>query len=201
MRFDDQRARPGRLFRILKVVQYMLIVTGVGLLGYACATLLSSKYFQAVESANLSKALLYAHAGPPRVRWTDGATIGRLEIPRLGLSTIIVEGDGKRDLKRAAGHIPGTAFPGQPGNAAVAAHRDTFFRPLRSIRANDEIIVDTLEGSFKYRVSSTKIVGPKQNRVLYPTSEETLTLVTCYPFSFVGPAPERFIVRAKRVAE
>jgi sortase A len=115
------------------------------------------------------------------------------------MSTMVVEGAGNRDLKRAAGHIPGTAFPGTGGNTGIAAHRDTFFRPLRFIRIADSISVTTPQGTFAYRVVSTQIVKPDQIQVLYPTQAEALTLVTCYPFNFVGPAPRRFIVRAERV--
>jgi len=197
-------SRRGRLSQVLKVVEYALFLAGLCMVGYDCASILGAQYFQATARARLSRSLLASSAPPPAIprtdRWTDGASIGRLEIPRLGLSTMIVEGDSRRDLKRAAGHIPGTSFPGQPGNSGVAAHRDTYFRPLRFIRTNDEIIVEMVEGSFRYRVTSTEIVEPQQNRVLYPTSDETLTLVTCYPFHFVGPAPRRFVVQAKRVA-
>jgi len=112
---------------------------------------------------------------------------------------MVVEGDRGEDLEVAAGHIPGTSFPGNCGNTAIAGHRDTFFRPLRLIRLNDAITLTTLQGTFAYRVTSTQIVEPAQVQVLSPTKVETLTLVTCYPFHFVGPAPRRFIVRAERV--
>jgi sortase A len=124
--------------------------------------------------------------------------IGSLTIPRLGLSTIVVEGAGDRELKLAAGHIPGTSLPGQAGNVGIAAHRDTFFRPLRRIRKDDAIVLTTLNGKFGYRVVSTDIVTPDDVQVLFPAKTETLTLVTCYPFNFVGSAPQRFIVRAQR---
>ncbi len=124
--------------------------------------------------------------------------VGKLEIPRLGLSVMVVEGVGSDDLKRAAGHIPGTAFPGQSGNVAIAGHRDTFFRPLRLIRANDTITLRTLHGAYRYRVVSTKIVSPDDVEVLNPVGRDTLTLVTCYPFYYIGSAPQRFIVRADK---
>jgi len=126
--------------------------------------------------------------------------IGRLQIPRLGLSAILIEGDDQRTLRRAVGHIPGTPLPGQPGNAALTGHRDTFFRPLRNIRANDIIVVTTLQGEYRYRVVSTRVVSPENIAVLNSSGGEILTLVTCYPFYFVGAAPDRFIVRAERLA-
>lgn len=125
--------------------------------------------------------------------------VGRLEIPRLGLSAIFVEGDDPKTLRRAVGHIPGTPLPGQPGNIALTGHRDTFFRPLRNIRTDDIIVVTTLQGEFRYRVVCTRVVSPENVEVLKAGEGEILTLVTCYPFYFVGSAPGRFIVSAERV--
>jgi sortase A len=125
--------------------------------------------------------------------------IGRIEISRLGLSVMVMEGDGEVTLRRAAGHIAGTALPGQPGNVGIAGHRDSFFRPLRNIRDGDVITLTTPGGEFRYRVVSTWIVRPDDVSVLDSDGREVLTLVTCYPFYFVGPAPDRFIVRADRI--
>jgi sortase A len=136
--------------------------------------------------------------GPPAVR--ARGLIGRLEIPRLGLSAILIEGDDSKTLRRAVGHIPGTPLPGHSGNTALTGHRDTFFRPLRNIRENDIIVVTTLEGEYRYRVVSTRVVSPDNVAVLKAGVGEILTLVTCYPFYFVGAAPDRFIVRAERIA-
>ncbi|MEI9976005.1 MAG: class D sortase [Ignavibacteriota bacterium] len=119
-----------------------------------------------------------------------------LTIPRIGLSSVVVEGAGARELKLGPGHIARTPFPGKGGNFAVAGHRDTFFRALRSIRTNDVVRVQRNDREFQYRVVSTKIVSPQDVEVLDPTGRETLTLVTCYPFDYVGSAPKRFIVRA-----
>ena len=102
-------------------------------------------------------------------------------------------------LRRAAGHIKGTALPGTSGNVGIAGHRDTLFRPLRHIRQDDVITLTTLQGLYRYRVVSTKVVSPYDVAVLNPDGREILTLVTCYPFHFVGPAPDRFIVRATRI--
>ena len=126
--------------------------------------------------------------------------IGRLEIPRLELSALIIEGDDSKTLRRAVGHIPGTPLPGQTGNVALTGHRDTFFRPLRNIRPHDIIVLTTLQGEYHYRVVSTRVVSPDNIAVLNASDEEILTLVTCYPFYFVGSAPNRFIVRAERIA-
>lgn len=140
------------------------------------------------------------HAGKPshRTRSRD-EVIGRLEIPRLNLRAIVREGDDDGTLGHAVGHIPSTALPGDVGNVAFAAHRDTFFRPLRNIRRNDRIIVSTLEGTYEYEVTSTKIVAPSDVSVLEASAGRDLTLVTCYPFYYVGSAPRRFVVHATQV--
>ena len=124
-------------------------------------------------------------------------TIGKIEIPRIGLSAMIAEGTEWATLRRAIGHIPGTAFPGETGNAAVAAHRDTFFRGLRNVSRGDAIDVTTDRGVFRYVVESTEIVKPNDVDVLRSGQSQELTLITCYPFFWIGPAPKRFIVHAK----
>ena len=125
--------------------------------------------------------------------------IGRIEIQRLGVSALVVEGTGEPVLQRATGHIAGTAMPGQPGNVGIAGHRDSFFLPLRNIQRDDIIALATLRGEYRYRVVLTKIVSPDDVAVLNSDGGEILTLVTCYPFYFIGSAPSRFIVRAERV--
>jgi len=115
------------------------------------------------------------------------------------VSAPILVGDGAAILRRAVGLIPGTSFPDQPGNCAVAGHRDSYFRGLEHVRPGDEVEVETRTGSFDYRVVWTKVVDPKDTWVLEPVKgESTLTLVTCYPFRWIGHAPHRFVVRAVR---
>lgn len=131
---------------------------------------------------------------------TLNAVIGRLEIPRLKLAVMVREGAGEGTLRRAVGHIPGTALPGNLGNVGLAGHRDTFFRALRNIRKDDTIELETTAGTYRYVVNSTRIVPPRDVSVLKASGGETLTLVTCYPFYYVGSAPKRFIVHATQVA-
>jgi len=126
--------------------------------------------------------------------------IGRLEIPRLEVKAMVREGADEGTLRRAVGHIPGTALPGRIGNVALAGHRDTFFRGLRNIQKDDAIDLKTEDGIYRYVVQSTKIVSPRDVDVLAASGGETLTLVTCYPFYYIGSAPKRFIVRATQVA-
>lgn len=192
--------------RVSRIVAWILTLAGVWALGYWAATVLGSRLYQAAKGREFSRALRVkaADAAPPRGEakassLAEGSAIGRLSIPRLGLSTIVVEGAGEHDLDVAVGHIPGTSLPGEAGNTGIAGHRDTFFRPLRFVRTNDVISLTTSSGEYQYRVVSTEIVTPDDVRVLYPTKTEVLTLVTCYPFFFVGPAPRRFIVRAQRL--
>jgi len=126
--------------------------------------------------------------------------LGRLEIPRLNLTVIVREGADGKTLHRSVGHIPGTALPGYAGNVALAGHRDTFFRALRNIQKDDAIDFETENGTYHYLVESTDIVGPRDVGVLAASHGQTLTLVTCYPFYYVGSAPKRFIVRAVQVS-
>jgi LPXTG-site transpeptidase (sortase) family protein len=133
---------------------------------------------------------------PPRL----GEPIGRMEIPRLHLSVVILEGTAPKTLRVAAGHINGTALPGTAGNICIAGHRDTMFRPLREVQPQDAIIITTTYGTFRYIVDMVEIVGPSDVRVLRPTTDQELTLITCYPFTYLGPAPKRLAVHARLAA-
>ncbi len=202
------------LRQFLKWTQRLLFAGAALALGYCAFVLIDAWIFQRGERLRLERMLQEQQAAiggggiaaapiatkklPPLVA---GDLIGNIEIPRLGLSAIIVEGIDRTTLRRAVGHIPGTPQPGQLGNVGVAGHRDSFFRPLKDISQNDVINLTTLHGKYRYRVVSTRIVDPAQVSVLDPTANETLTLVTCHPFYFVGSAPNRFIVRAERVLE
>jgi len=130
-------------------------------------------------------------------RYSPGQPIGWLEIPRLGISAIIAHGDDTRTLLRAVGHIPGTAFPGEGGNVGLAGHRDTFFRALEGIETFDTIRLVMPDRVFAYRVVSIGVVGPSRVEVLDPTPVPSLTLVTCFPFDYLGKAPYRYVVRAQ----
>lgn len=130
---------------------------------------------------------------------SDEDLIGRIEIPSLGLTALVLEGTGERTLSRGVGHVERTALPGERGNVGLAAHRDTYFGKLGEVSTGDLITIRTIEGTFTYQVDSTLIVTPERGDLLDPLDHSTLTLVTCYPFHWVGPAPKRFVVRAKRV--
>jgi sortase A len=138
-------------------------------------------------------------AGTPPTSLREMSPIAQLEIPRAHISAMVAEGTSPRVLSRAVGHAVGTALPGQSGNITLAAHRDTFFRHLGDIRWGDVIDLKEPEHEYRYEVRFTAVVGPRDTWVLEPTGKETLTLVTCYPFHFVGPAPDRFVIRARRI--
>lgn len=122
-----------------------------------------------------------------------------IEIERLGVSVMVGEGTSPKQLRLRAGHITGTSLPGQGGNTAVSAHRDTYFRALRNIKQNDLIVVTTRAAQFRYKVASVRLVWPSDLSVLSSQSGQTLTMITCYPFYFIGAAPKRFVVLAERV--
>jgi len=200
------------LKKLLRWSQFGLAAFAGGTLGYCAFVVVDTHVFQERESRVLQRllddqnaangALLQAKLPSPPAIPAAVATnglIGRIEIARLGVSVMIIEGADGRTLRRAAGHVPGTALPGQLGNVGITAHRDTFFRPLRNIQMDDVITLTTLQGVYRYSVVSTKIVSPEDVEVLDSTGGEVLTLVTCYPFYFVGAAPNRFIVRAERL--
>jgi sortase A len=174
-----------------------LAVFGFGcLLFYGIATLSAWRYQQHAK-AQMDRALAAPHSAmfAPLAR---GELIGRVDIPRLKLSAAVAEGDDDKTLRKAIGHLPETPLPWhRRGNVAIAAHRDGLFRRLEHVRVNDEIRVVTRFGEYFYRVKRTRIVDPDDMWVIAHTPTPTITLITCYPFSFVGNAPQRFIVQAE----
>ncbi len=193
-----------------------LLLTGLLCIGYWAYAWLDARYTQyregklldeaasapAAETASETDALGTfrgrAAASRPRRPAAEGTLVGRIEIPRVGVSAIVLEGTSNKTLRRGVGHISNTALPSAAGNVGLAGHRDSFFRALQDIREDDLITLKTLEGTYEYRVEWSKIVQPADTQVLAATGEPVLTLVTCYPFYYVGSAPERFIVRARR---
>jgi sortase A len=192
----------GKLRRNLKRLQYAFFICGALALGYSAFVLISARLYQK-EAARQFEQHVYVNVpvepSHSVTRPADGAPLARFEIPRLNMDTVLIEGDTDADLRRAIGHIPGTALPGNAGNVGIAGHRDTFFRPLRNVRAGDAITLKTAGATYRYTVESTEVVMPDRSDVLNPTPEPNLTLVTCFPFYYVGSAPKRFIVRAREI--
>jgi sortase A len=177
-------------------MQGLLFASAVLLLGYCAFVLLDGWSFRNREGRALAQ---FRPEGAAALQPVANSLIGDIAIARLALSVIVMEGVDDTTLRRTAGHLPGTSLPGQAGNIAIAAHRDTFFRPLRDIRRSDIITLTTLSGAYRYRVVSIRVVNPSDLSVLRSDGTEVLTLVTCFPFYFIGAAPQRFIVRAKRI--
>jgi len=185
--------------RTARAFEHALFAVAFAALGYwvfeACAR---SWHFATQEQRLLG--LIHESRRGPEGAVVRGGLVGRLEIPRLGMAVIVEEGVEPRTLRRAAGHLPGTALPGEEGNVVVAGHRDTLFRPLRDVRSGDLLRFVTPDGVFEYQVTAAEIVEAHQVEVLEPRATREVTLVTCYPFGFVGPAPQRYVVRAERAA-
>jgi sortase A len=172
----------------------VLLAVGLLALGYAAYVVADAKAYQAIERREFGRARADARgAAAP----ADGDSIGEIQIPRLALRAMFAQGESAAILQHAVGHIADTALPGEVGNVVLAGHRDTFFRPLKRVRAGDAITLSTRDGEFAYVVESTSIVSPSDVQVLQPTGGRTLTLITCYPFGYLGAAPDRFIVRAR----
>lgn len=177
---------------LLRAGFLLLLATGVVCLALFLWYEFEARYFQTSLGAAFDEQLQRPADLPPK----DGL-VGRLEIPGTGLEVMVLNGDDARTLRRGAGWLPYTARPGS-GNAVIAAHRDTYFRPLRRIKEGDIIHLTTLDGRYNFRVEWTAVVDPADTTVLRPTKRPTLTLITCYPFYYAGEAPQRFIVRASR---
>ena len=199
---------PPRADRVVRWIERGLVVVGASCLLWAGATSLSAVVYQVEQSVSLER-LGQALDQPEGDRSASvvkttpeaRAPLGRLEIPRIGLSAIVAEGDDGKTLKVAIGHLPDTPLPWQVGNSALAGHRDSFFRPLRHIQVGDDIHLATVHGTLRYQVTRHTVVDPEDLWVLDPSPTAALTLITCYPFDFVGPAPRRFIVHAERVTD
>lgn len=183
-----------------------LFAVGLVLMGYVALVLVQARRYDADAEQYVNRALLDSNTriNPQKMRLpestlAEGEILGRMEIPRLGVSAAVLQGTASRTLRLGVGHIRGTALPGTPGNSAIAGHRDTFFRALKDIHDGDEIELKTADTSTHYLVDWARVVAPGDTSVLDSTNESVLTLVTCYPFYFVGGAPKRFVIRAHKV--
>jgi len=179
----------------------LLLSCGLALIAGCALVVISMVMFQWHAASVLDRKLespVRAAAAGVRLH-SPGEVLARLEIPRLGLSQIILEGTSDSTLRLGLGHIEETAFPGELGNVGVAGHRDTFFRAIANMHQGDLVIVTASSGKIAYMVDSLKVTTPEDVESLDPTAAPSLTLVTCFPFDFVGPAPKRFVVRATRI--
>jgi len=182
-----------RLFALLFVLIGFIVIVGSGL------ALFWSDELQRLYMPSLPSIERQSGADSTKRPEAElGKPIGSIEIPRLRLSSVVLEGDDAAALLLGVGHLSDTPLPWHDGNTVLAAHRDTFFRPLAHIRKGDVIRFSTADAALEYVVKELKVVEPTAVEVLEPTSAATLTLITCFPFDYIGPAPQRFIVRAER---
>jgi sortase A len=189
-------SRPRRTsVSISRVGSYFFLAIGLLALGYAAYVVVDAHAYQAYEQSKFENVSI-KEPPPPLV---EGGVIGEIQVPRLQLKAIVVQGDSHTILRRAVGHIPETVLPGTTGNVVLAGHRDTFFRPLRNIRLGDAITIKTPDGAFQYLVESMEVVPASDMEVLNATTAHTLTLITCFPFDYIGPAPNRYVVRAREL--
>jgi sortase A len=187
---------------MIRCIRDLLFLASVIALSYVGFTLLRARQFQTTANQSLIANIRSTQdrgSLRPTLPIHRGDVLGRIDIPRLGLSVAVLQGTTAQVLRLGAGHIEGTPLPGEPGNSGVAGHRDTFFRSLKDVRKDDQIEIQTPNGLLRYEVDWVKIVAPDDTSVLHSSGgESTLTLVTCYPFYLVGPAPKRFVVHAHK---
>jgi sortase A len=184
---------------VLRTIEAVLLATGLGI-GTWCGTVL-------VEAHYVSRMMLPTAPAAPVAGVAStldgpvsrGDLVAKFEAPSVGLSATVLEGSTDDVLALAAGHIEGTPAPGAAGNVGIAGHRDTTFRAVRNLKVGDPILLSTRKGTYEYRITKTMIVKPDAVWVLDQTDNPVLTLVTCYPFNFIGHAPERYIVKADLV--
>ena len=187
--------RPRSVLRWLEYGCWVAGILSVAVFVISCLGILS---FQASQARRFEAARdTHPQTGIPL---RPGDLLGRIAIPRIGISAMVAEGDDARTLARAVGHIPGTAIPESIGNVGLAGHRDTFFRGLGRIRLKDLIELETAQGKYQYEVVRVSVVDPDQIEVLDSSNKSELTLVTCYPFHYLGAAPQRFVVQSLRVS-
>jgi len=193
-----------------------LLLTGLTFLGAWTWEQLDTRWFQETQNRRLAE-LQHTRSSSPKAKTSStssarrkekpastvpprtGELIGKIDIDRVGLSAIIAEGTDNRTLRRAVGHVPSTPLPGDDGNVVLAGHRDSFFRALRTVVEGDRIELTTPGATLAYEITSIEVVGAEDTDVLWPTKEKSLTLITCYPFHYIGPAPDRYVVRARQL--
>jgi LPXTG-site transpeptidase (sortase) family protein len=194
---------------ILRWLERLLLIVGVVLAVWVAWVVIDSRRVQmmpipppsppgATTTARTARRLPDDGTSAP-VAAKPGSWLARLEMPSVKLTATVLEGSDDRTLRHAAGHLEDTPLPGQRGNIGIAGHRDGIFRPLKDAHVGDTLTLTTSGFAYRYRISRTLIVAPEDVYVLDPTLDPTLTLVTCYPFNFIGHAPKRFIVQAELV--
>jgi len=202
---QQQFTQRGRHF--LSFARYLFLITGLLALSYVGLTLLHARSYQQNALSTLDHQIQAAPSSPaPRnaalaipPSLKEGDVVGRILIPRINVTVAILQGTTPQTLLLGVGHIDGTPLPGETGNSGIAGHRDTFFRNLRDLRSGDQIQIQTVSAISNYQVDWLQIIDPRDTAILTPSSGAELTLVTCYPFHYIGHAPERFVAHAHKL--
>jgi sortase A len=178
--------------------RFALFLTGAGLL---LLLYVFSQYWQMYAGQRkLALEWQQQNARPETILASDSDPLVRLMIAKINLDAVVVEGTSRKSLKLGPGHMENSALPGSSGNSVIVAHRDTFFRHLDELREGDEIDLRRRREVFRFEVTGRRVVQPTDLSALRPSSSEQLTLITCYPMHYVGPAPKRLVVVARRIA-
>jgi sortase A len=194
---DESRPR----LALTRHLERLMVAIGVMCLAWVGWAWLDARHFQAeVVAAAVRAPTHQGRAHLAAARPSEGSVVCQLRIPRIGIGLAVAEGVSERVLRRAVGHLPASALPGRPGNIVLAGHRDTFFRELEHVRMGDAIYLDSGVGADLYLVEWIRVVPPSYVSIMERTADRTLTLVTCYPFRYIGSAPSRFVVRARHAS-
>ena len=208
------RVGAARFAKALRYAELLLWIVAAASIGYCSVAYAGAAIHQHRQKALLNASRMENGLSPTTAVASGGAAVpsltssaasdtlgygvlGTLEIPRLDISSIVEEGVDSSTLWEAVGHIPDTALPGHNGNSVLASHRDTYFRGLADVQVGDLIVFKSPTANFRYRVESTRIVDANATDALPDSTAPMLSLVTCYPFHYIGPAPQRFIVTAR----
>lgn len=181
-----------------RVISLALVVIGVGLLGYVAGQYLGMYRSQKNLEAEWQRQAARVSV-PGKAPISPDQMLTRLEIPKIQMDAIVVEGASRRELSEGPGHMKQTAQPGETGNAVITGHRDTFFRHIYELNKGDQIQVRRSGRVFTYQVTGKRIVMPEDISVIKSTNDPQLTLITCYPTYYIGPAPKRLVVFSKLV--
>jgi sortase A len=181
-----------------RALSLLLVLVGIGLLGYV-----GSEYWAMYRSQQTLEAEWERQAAgvntAGQAKLAPDQMLTRVVIPKIGMDAIVVEGASRKDLSAGPGHMKETAMPGEPGNAVITAHRDTFFRHIYELNKGDQIQVRRNGRNFTFEVTGKKIVMPEDVSVIKPTTDARLTLITCYPTYYIGPAPQRLVVFSRLI--
>ena len=182
-----------------KTMSLVLVGIGIVLLGYVGGEYWAMYRSQKNLEAEWERQAAAVTTPGQTAKFSPEQMLTRIVVPKIGMDAIVVEGASRKALSAGPGHMKETAMPGEPGNAVITAHRDTFFRHIYELNKGDQIQVRRSGRTFTYEVTGKKIVMPDDVSVIQPTTDPRLTLITCYPTYYIGPAPKRLVVFSRLV--